>query len=165
MWQTLPGPGSAPTQDQVIFGRGRTGIGIHADKYDTARGRQLCSTCITLVRGRKHVLMLPPSCAVAGKPDVCAWFGDDDAFPYAPSAELLRRIVEAGGYLFAMEPLSTPGADEGDEGEGLALFTPAGWFHWLVGDAPAAAAAAEADGPPPDDWHVCFGGSYPRQAA
>ena len=49
------GPGSAPTQDQVIIGRGQTGIGVHADKYDVGPRRLLCSTCITIVRGRKHV--------------------------------------------------------------------------------------------------------------
>ena len=50
------------------------------------------------------------------------------------------------------------GADGGGAGaeaseEGLGLYTPAGWFHWLVGDAPSAS--------PADDWHVVFGGSYP----
>lgn len=155
---TGEGPGSAPTQDQVIVGRGRTGIGIHADKYDVGGDlgrRKLCSTCITIVKGRKHVLMLPPSCA-AGSCDSCSWFGDGDDFPLSPSPELLRRLVAAGGYLFSMEPLTPWRADaddeNGDEVEGLALFTPAGWFHWLVGDAPANSH---------DDWHVVFGGSYP----
>ena len=161
---TGEGPGSAKTQDQVIVGRGRTGIGIHADKYDVGGdsgrpSRRLCSTCITIVKGRKHVLMLPPSCAAASC-DSCSWFADGDAFPLSPSPELLRRLVAAGGYLFSMEPLaSSQTDDDDDEVEGLALFTPAGWFHWLVGDAPANNTAAETEAL--DDWHVVFGGSYP----
>ena len=80
--------------------------------------------------------MLPPSCAAAGAPDVCSWFGDSDPFPFVPTPELLRRVAAAGGYLFTMEPLAL--SDDGAESEGLAVFPPAGWFHWLVGDAPAA---------------------------
>ena len=83
-------------------------------------------------------------------------------------------LASSGGYLFTIAPLS--------ESEGVALFTPAGWFHWLVGDGAAAptdgdgaaaaaegGAAAEGDGVAAEeaaagsasDWHVCFGGSYP----
>ena len=45
---------------QIIIGRGRTGIGIHADKYDIGGRRVLCSTCITLVRGRRSSSRAPP---------------------------------------------------------------------------------------------------------
>jgi len=41
---------------------------------------------------------------------------------------------------------------------GLALFTPAGWFHWLLGDVSAASDLPEKS--EDDDWHVVFGGSF-----
>ena len=65
------GHGSVPYYDQVIVGRGATGIGIHADAYSTARkanggfgggGRPqegLVATCLTIARGCKHACCWP----------------------------------------------------------------------------------------------------------
>ena len=81
------GPGSAPTQDQIIVGRGRTGIGIHADSYGP--DRELCSCLLTIMRGRKHVVSapacprLPPP--VPACPRLCAHLGP----PLVPFATLL----------------------------------------------------------------------------
>jgi len=81
----------------------------------------------------------------------CAWFGDDDVFPKEPSPQLLGRIASVGGYFFSLHSAEAPsGREESpdcEEAEGavLALFIPAGWFHWLLGEG---------------DWHCIFGGSF-----
>jgi|MDSY01.1.fsa_nt_gb hypothetical protein len=161
------GSGSVPLFDQVIIGRGRTGIGIHADSYTagaskgesylgTAHHKTLVSTCLTIVRGRKRVMLLPPACGEGGAE--CSWFGDADTFPLEPSLELLERIAAVGGYLFSIVPLSER------EDEGVSLFTPAGWFHWLLGDGSSDCSDLE-DKATGDDWHVIFGGSFfPKRA-
>jgi hypothetical protein len=59
---------------------------------------------------------------------------------------LCCAIEAAGGYYFSLAPLA--------DGEGLALYTPAGWFHWLAGDSGERG------------WHCVFGGSFfPRGGA
>ena len=204
-----PGPMSVPLYDQVIVGSGRTGIGIHRDVHGPHR-RCVC-TCLSLAKGVKHVMLLPPSCAESAvlnayghetarcstkqSPEEaheaartqdgacestlnmkhgageCAWFGDDDTFPKSPPADLLRRIALVGGYFFSMHASNIdiaedvhgqprvhddnhksrasggdyPCLDMHDDGAVLALYIPAGWFHWLLGDS---------------DWHVIFGGSF-----
>ena len=52
-----------PSYEQVIVGRGATGIGMHADAYGLGEARRLVSTCLTICRGCKRVLLLPPCCA------------------------------------------------------------------------------------------------------
>ena len=71
------GRGSVPFYDQVILGRGATGIGMHADAYsmpaDGVGGEggggeggvpqeRLVATCLTIARGCKHVR---PPCSLA----------------------------------------------------------------------------------------------------
>ena len=52
-----PGRGSVPSYEQVIVGRGATGIGMHADAYGLGEARRLVSTCLTICRGCKRVLL------------------------------------------------------------------------------------------------------------
>ena len=164
-----PGRGSVPSYEQVIVGRGATGIGMHADAYGLGEARRLVSTCLTICRGCKRVLLLPPCCAQPGAPTTLgdAWRDELECFPLAPPPALLRRIAAAGGFLFSLRPLSEA------EGRGLALFLPAGWLHWLVGGGGNESAAAVEDEQSARDhghgWHALFGGSFfpragPREA-
>ncbi|KAG8470932.1 hypothetical protein KFE25_009353 [Diacronema lutheri] len=150
------GDKSVPFFDQIIIGSGRAGIGLHADSYGARRAP--VSTCLTLARGRKRIIMLPPS---AGDGNItCGWF-NGEPFPLEPSAELLARIAAVGGYCFEM---SVPRG-----GSPVAFFTPAGWFHWLLGDtchAPGCAEPVRACTDACGNWHVAFGGSFfPTTAA
>ena len=148
------GPGSVPLYDQVIVGRGATGIGLHADAYGHGPERKLVATCLTIARGSKHVLLLPPACARPGeptKPDD-AWADVAASFPFAPPPATLRRLVEAGGFLFRMRAVSEA------DGRSLALFLPAGWLHWLVGD--GRGDDGDDGGGGAHGWHALYGGSF-----
>ena len=152
------GPGSVPLYDQVIVGRGATGIGLHADAYGHGSERKLVATCLTIARGSKHVLLLPPACAKPGAPTMPddAWADVAASFPFAPTPATLRRIAEAGGFLFRMRAVSEA------EGRSLALFLPAGWLHWLVGDGrgDGSEVVAGEESSSAHGWHALYGGSF-----
>lgn len=73
-------------------------------------------TYITMARGKKFVIMLPP-----GK----NFFEPKSPFPREVGLELMQQIQEAGGYYFALEPI--------DDEQHVTLFTPKDWHHWLLG--------------------------------
>lgn len=123
-----------PTYDQVIVSRGPAGIGCHRDVY--GEQKQLVHTYLTIIYGRKRVVMAPPEAA--------SWLlqppYSERAFPdgshCADDGELWQRVVEAGGYCFELAPQ--------DDGDAVTLFVPAGWLHWLQ---------------PVSDWSIVYGGS------
>eukprot|EP01063_Lacrimia_lanifica_P015653 TRINITY_DN22342_c0_g1_i1.p1 TRINITY_DN22342_c0_g1~~TRINITY_DN22342_c0_g1_i1.p1 ORF type:complete len:386 (+),score=173.67 TRINITY_DN22342_c0_g1_i1:55-1212(+) len=152
------GTGDVPQFNQVIVGNGPTDIGIHIDnapppcmgkhvrkdetldfvdtedpQYEGVKllgmNRVHVHTYITMARGKKWVIMMPP-----GK----NFFPLKSPFPppREVTPELMARIQDAGGYYFALEPV--------DDTQHATLFTPKGWHHWLLGAT---------------DWHVIFGAS------
>jgi hypothetical protein len=87
--RTGRGPLSVPTYDQIIVGSGATGIGCHIDQV----GGRPVNTELTIARGRKRVLLLPPREGDALLAEL------PTAFPAAPSPELVARIVAVGGFV------------------------------------------------------------------
>ena len=65
------------------------------------------------------------------------FFSPKEPFPLEVTPALARRIVEAGGYYFRLEPADSDRAH-------VTLFTPKGWHHWLLGLT---------------HWHLIFGAS------
>ena len=142
---------------------------MHRDRYITDATETLVGTYIALARGRKHVVVLPPSASRLaddlGGAD-CDEIGGRStsqrrAFPMRPSKTALESVVDAGGYWFDLAALPSADDDdgvgdgvaegEGDDDEHVYLFIPPGWFHWLLADSA---------------WHVAWSGSYfPRAAA
>ena len=188
-----------PGFEHMIVGAADAGIGMHRDRYlgsaagevasaaGTEASERLVSTYLALGRGRKHVILLPPSREGTEVAEALGGTGCDDAYgrqrsqrvklPARPPPELLARVLSAGGYWFDLEASRATGDAEGSEAEGdgddddeerevaaeesdeetesdndddeeeptpMALFIPAGWYHWLVGDS---------------QWHVAWSGS------
>ena len=147
--------GDVPNFNQVIIGSGETDIGIHIDNaprpccadgvahrdYDMVdvedpqyksclsdgENSVHVDTYITMARGAKHVIMLPSG----GN-----FFGDKAPFPRNVDPELMKEILDHGGYFFTLEPV--------DDEQHVTLFTPKGWHHWLLGKS---------------SWHLIFGAS------
>ena len=191
-----------PGFSHLIVGSGRAGIGMHRDRYcgapDAANSRteaaeQLVSTYLALGHGRKHVVLLPPTEEGARVAEGLGGLGCDDKYgrresqrvhlPPRPPPDVLKQVLDAGGYWFDLEAPSKDargeeGEEEGEEecegeedeeeddddeeedaeeeddedslGDAQALFIPAGWWHWLVGDS---------------EWHVAWSGSiFPTKA-
>ena len=237
--QAIPVPGF----EHVIVGAHAAGIGMHRDRFidkgnqpalsappgvkeaSPAPAERLVSTYLALGRGRKHVVLLPPTEDGTRVANSLGGEGCDEAggrresqrarFPLRPPPETLEAVIAAGGYWFAIEAgqdsspeeeeeeqqeeelivleeapaaaaeavFATAAAEsasraygsnvseassssddnngeesnEGDEGDEddeddedddpdpVALFNPAGWYHWLVGDS---------------EFHVAWSGSF-----
>lgn len=92
-------------------------------------------TYITMARGKKHVIMLPPGSRGQDKP-FASFFEPKTPFPREVGPVLMKQLQDIGGYYFALEPI--------DDSQHVTLFTPKGWHHWLLGAS---------------DWHVIFGAS------
>ena len=128
--QAVPVPGF----EHVIVGAHAAGIGMHRDRYTQpteasgpaggqapATGERLVSTYLALGRGRKHVVLLPPTEEGARVADTLGGLGCDSAygrqssqrvrFPLRPPPEMLEAVLAAGGYWFPIE------AKRGDDGE------------------------------------------------
>ena len=145
-----------PTYEHLIAGSGRTSIGMHRYRFvhramatpQTAPER-LISTYISLVRGVKHAILLPPTPAGGALAERLSGEHCDDLesrrtsaqrpFHLRPPPALLEQVVELGGFWFDF------GAPDGDGGDAVCLFIPAGWWHWILSDA---------------DWHVAWSGSF-----
>ncbi len=150
---------SIPTYESLLVGGGATGVGMHRDRFvrDPSRPRgaseRWMCTYISLARGVKHVLLLPPTPAGAQLAEALGGAGCDEPegrraspaapFPSRPPPEVLERVVTCGGYWFDLGAPSAP--SEPDGGGSLCLFLPAGWWHWLVGDCA---------------WHVAWSASF-----
>ena len=155
-----------PDFEQLIVGAGRSGIGMHRDRFVEGEKERLVSTYLTLGRGIKHVVLLPPAATALAEElggDSCdTAYGRTTSqrreLPPSPPPEVLERVMEAGGFWFDLCETTVPGAaSEGEEGAGsdddsdeeeeaaLCMFIPAGWYHWLAADAA---------------WHVAWSGSF-----
>ena len=136
--------GDVPYYHQIIVGSGSTDIGMHMDnapkpqhcrrtrrvydmvdmddpEYSTTacdgNNSALVDTWVTIARGSKLVVMLPPGGKV---------LQEDSAFPTGDDHLLLRKIIDAGGFYFRWEPVS--------EDQQVTLFVPKGWHHWVLGN-------------------------------
>ena len=178
-----------PGFEHMIVGSGLAGIGMHRDRYcgdgaeaggpprgKAAEAERLVSTYLALGRGRKHVVLLPPTADGASVAESLGGDGCDNAYgrqqsqhaklPARPSPAMLSAVLGSGGFWFDLDADGTgeeKGGEEEDEDEesdcedededeaAMALFLPAGWWHWLVGDSP---------------WHVAWSGSiFPGSAS
>ena len=147
--------GDVPNYHQIIIVSGSTDIGLHMDNApkpqhcrraydmvdmdDPEYNTKACDgnnsahvdTWVTIVRGSKLVVMLPPGGKV---------LQEDSTFPVTfrtgVDRFLLRKILDAGGFYFKWEPVS--------EEQHVTLFVPKGWHHWVLGNSA---------------WHVIFGAS------
>ena len=131
--------GSAvPSYNTLIIGSGASGIGMHRDGHN----KRFVSTYLSLGKGVKHVILLPPTDEgmrlarrLGQGPDGVG--PDVPISPKQPTAEALDAVGRCGGYWFDIE------VKEADEL--ITLFIPGGWWHWLVGGS---------------QWHVAWGGSF-----
>jgi len=117
---------AVPGFEHMIVGSGAAGIGMHRDRYvgDLAGARpaaegakanneRLVSTYLALGRGRKHVVLLPPTAEGARLAQSLGGDGCDEAYgrresqraklPARPSPEVLEAVLAAGGYWFDLE--------------------------------------------------------------
>ena len=138
---------------------------MHRDRFVEGEKERLVSTYLTLGRGIKHVVLLPPAATALAEElggDSCdTAYGRTTSqrreLPPSPPPELLERVMEAGGFWFDLCETTVPGAaSEGEEGAGsdddsddeeeaaLCMRTPAGW----------------STGWPPMRWHVAWSGSF-----
>ena len=133
---------AVPGFEHMIIGVGAAGIGMHRDRYcagggdgDGASSERLVSTYLALGRGRKHVVLLPPTEAARSVAEELGGDGCDDTYgrqrsqraklPARPSPSLLERVIGAGGFWFDIEAASSAregdgegGSDGGGEGDG-----------------------------------------------
>jgi hypothetical protein len=119
-----------PGFEHMIIGAGEAGIGMHRDRYCEA-GEQLVSTYLAIGRGRKHVVLLPPTADGAAVAEKLGGCGCDDAYgrtgsqraklPPRPPPDLLEAVLSAGGYWFDIEAVRADGeAEDGEEAEAVA---------------------------------------------
>ena len=146
---------------------------MHRDRYVEGEKERLVSTYLTLGRGIKHVVLLPPAATALaeelGGESCDTAYGRETSqrreLPPSPPPDVLARVLEAGGFWFDLCEAAVPGAaEEGEEGEegssdggggeddseeeeevALCMFIPAGWYHWLAADS---------------SWHVAWSGSF-----
>jgi hypothetical protein len=164
-WWSGIGSGKAvPGYRHVIVSHGAADIGCHNDNYGSCRTD--VHTYLTMVRGRKRVMMIPPHALaqpfheafhVASAP--ATTIGDDQQqqqpppsptpsssssrptrtsppFPRILDATTKQALSECGGFYFDLSCI--------DNNTPLTLFIPKGWHHWLEGAA---------------DWAVLFSSS------
>ena len=152
---------SVPGYNSLIVGAGASGIGMHQDCYTNENGQhRLVASYLTVAAGRKHVVMLPPSeegsriARSLACPDADHSEAREDrqvaAFPVRPHPDMLDSVLNSGGYWFDID-VAAKSADNAAPSRkaptSLTLFIPAGWWHWLAGDACC-------------EWHVAWGGSF-----
>ncbi|KAL1523709.1 hypothetical protein AB1Y20_018639 [Prymnesium parvum] len=125
-WPGGNGAEPVPGFEHLIVGEGASGIGMHRDRYvEEGRPDRLVSTYLALGRGRKHVVLLPPSEEGQAVAEALGGIGCDSAYgrtksqqaqlPTRPHPDLLERVVAAGGFWFDLD-VSTPSeADLVDE--------------------------------------------------
>ena len=166
-----------PTYEHLIAGTGRVGIGMHRDRYvsrttgatPTTAPERLMSTYISLARGVKHVVLLPPTQEGGAVAERLGGNLRDEPggrhgstqrhFPMRPPPTLLAHVVGAGGYWFDIgAPTGDAGSTRDDprldadvreyatpSARAVCVFIPAGWWHWLLSDS---------------EWHVAWSGSF-----
>ena len=136
-WPSGKGAMAVPGFEHLIVGEGASGIGMHRDRYrEEGRPDRLVSTYLSLGRGRKHVVLLPPTDEGAAVAELLGGLGCDSAYgrsssqrvamPVRPAPELLERVLQCGGFWFDLEAGSAGSSDaessqRGDEspkGEG-----------------------------------------------
>lgn len=79
-WPVRAGAKAVPGFEHLICGEGASGIGMHRDRYREAeQPDRLVSTYLSLSRGRKHVLLLPPTDEGAAVAQQLGGEGCDDA--------------------------------------------------------------------------------------
>jgi hypothetical protein len=149
---------SIPSYEHLLVGCGASSVGMHRDRYvdqqrPVAPGcERLMCTYISLARGVKHVVLLPPTPTGAALAELLGGDGCDEPdgrstsasrrFPARPPPATLERVVSAGGFWFDHGARSL---DPHEEQPAVCLFLPAGWWHWLVADA---------------DFHVAWSASF-----
>jgi hypothetical protein len=102
-----------PGFEHMIIGSGDAGIGMHRDRYLGDGSERLVSTYLALGRGRKHVLLLPPTDVGGHLAEELGGAGCDDTYgrhvsqrtklPVRPPPETLEKVLAAGGYWFDLE--------------------------------------------------------------
>ena len=117
-----------PGFEHMIVGCGHAGIGMHRDRYTGDDTERLVSTYLALGAGRKHVVLLPPTEEGSRVAEELGGAGCDETYgrkesqrvqlPASPHPDMLRRVLEAGGFWFDMEASSSVAAIPMDGTEG-----------------------------------------------
>tara|TARA_B110001452_G_scaffold221880_1_gene194555 strand:- start:1383 stop:2627 length:1245 start_codon:yes stop_codon:yes gene_type:complete len=121
-WPSGRGAEAVPGFEHLIVGEGSSGIGMHRDRYrEDGRPDRLVSTYLSLGRGRKHVVLLPPTDEGAAVAELLGGLGCDNAYgrsssqrvamPVRPPPELLERVLQCGGFWFDLEAGSAGPSD------------------------------------------------------
>ena len=155
--------------EHLIAGSRQSGIGMHRDRYVNRTAREQgggpanapdrpMSTYISLAKGVKHIILLPPTRHGGELAERLGGDGCDTAdgrrtsaqrpFPTHPPPSLLQQVVAAGGYWFdlAAPSLAAPFRNVSAAAvPGMCVFIPAGWWHWILSDT---------------EWHVAWSGSF-----
>lgn len=117
------GAGYVPAYSNVLVTRGGdVGIGMHVDTVDVGDEKVLVDTYLSLVKGEKRVVMVPPGVRGFG----AVWLGGESGCEEVrDELRVLReKLFKAGGFAFILR-------------EGQTLYIPRGWQHWLRAEPPS----------------------------